>query len=104
MAHFAELDQNNVVLRVLVVPDNQEHRGQEYLAEELGLGGVWMQTSYNTRKGKHIRGGTPFRKNFALKGYIYDQARDAFRLPRPIYIDGIKWELDEETCTWVRVK
>ena len=47
MAHFAEIDSNSKVLRVLVVPDEQEDRGQEYLADELNMGGTWVQTSYN---------------------------------------------------------
>ena len=47
MAHFAEIDSNNVVLRVLVVDNSQEHRGQEFLADDCGLGGTWVQTSYN---------------------------------------------------------
>jgi hypothetical protein len=47
MAHFAEIDSNNIVLRVLVVADEKENNGQEFLADELGLGGVWIQTSYN---------------------------------------------------------
>ena len=47
MAHFAELDENNVVTQVLVVPDEQEHRGEDFLANDLGLGGRWVQTSYN---------------------------------------------------------
>jgi hypothetical protein len=47
MAHFAEINSNNKVVQVLVVPNEQEHRGQEFLAEDLGLGGTWIQTSYN---------------------------------------------------------
>jgi hypothetical protein len=47
MAHFAEIDENGIVLRVLVVDDSQENRGQEFLADDLGLGGTWIQTSYN---------------------------------------------------------
>lgn len=47
MAHFAEIDSNNIVLRVLVVPNEHELNGQEYLAETVGLGGTWIQTSYN---------------------------------------------------------
>lgn len=47
MAHFAEIDSNNVVLRVLVIDNSQEHRGQEFLADDCGLGGTWVQTSYN---------------------------------------------------------
>jgi hypothetical protein len=55
MAHFAEIDENNIVLRVLVVANENEDRGQQFLAEELGLGGTWVQTSYNSN----------FRKNYA---------------------------------------
>lgn len=54
MAHFAEIDSDNKVIRVLVVPDEQEHRGQEYLADELNMNGTWIQTSYNaTFDGKY---------------------------------------------------
>jgi len=96
MAHFAEVDSNNVVLRVLVVGDDQEHRGQEFLANDLGLGGTWLKTSYNTQGGVHTLGGTPFRKNYAGIGYTYDAGRDAFIPPKPFN----SWTLDEETCLW----
>lgn len=56
MAHFAEIDSNNKVLRVLVVDNSQEHRGQEFLAVELGLGGTWVQTSYNANFGGKYAG------------------------------------------------
>lgn len=56
MAHFAEIDSNNKVLRVLVVPNEQEHRGQEYLADELNIGGTWIQTSYNANFGGKYAG------------------------------------------------
>jgi hypothetical protein len=56
MAHFAEIDSNNKVLRVLVVDNSQEHRGQEFLAEDLGLGGTWVQTSYNSNFGGKYAG------------------------------------------------
>jgi len=56
MAHFAEIDSNNVVLRVLVVADEQEHRGQEFLADDLQLGGTWIQTSYNANFGGKFAG------------------------------------------------
>ena len=68
MAHFAEVDENNIVVRVLVVPNDQENRGQDYLSEDLNLGGRWIQTSYN---------GT-IRYNFAGIGYLYDPISDAF--------------------------
>jgi hypothetical protein len=71
MAHFAQIDENNIVVSVLVVPDSEEHRGQEYLAEDLNLGGRWIQTSYNSR----IRG------SFASIGHTYDEDLDEFIPP-----------------------
>jgi hypothetical protein len=96
MAHFAEIDESNTVVRVLVVPDAQEGRGQEYLADDLGLGGTWKKTSYNTQGGVHALGGTPYRKNYAGIGYTFDAAKDAFIAPKPY----ASWVLDEATCTW----
>jgi len=96
MAHFAEIDENNIVTRVLVVDNEQEDRGQEFLATDLGLGGTWIKTSYNTIAGVHSNGGTPLRKNYAGIGYTYDSVRDAFYAPKPF----ASWILDEETCTW----
>jgi hypothetical protein len=52
MAHFAEIDSTNKVIRVLVIPNEVEERGQDYLANELGLGGTWIKTSYNGNGGK----------------------------------------------------
>lgn len=86
MAHAAEIDNNNTVVRVLVVPDEQEHRIQDYLANELGLGGTWVQTSYNAR----------IRKNYAGIGYTYDATRDAFIAPKPYE----SWLLNEDNCQW----
>ena len=96
MAHFAEIDENNIVTRVLVVGDDQEHRGQEFLANDLGLGGTWFKTSYNTVGGVHSNGGTPFRKNYAGIGFTFDEARDAFIPPKPFN----SWNLNEDTCLW----
>ena len=96
MAHFAEVGSDNIVTRVLVVGDDQEDRGQEFLATDLGLGGNWKKTSYNTSGGVHATGGTPFRKNYAGVGFTYDEARDAFYAPKPY----TSWMLDEETCVW----
>ena len=56
MAHFAEIDNTNKVLRVLVVDDSQEHRGQEFLANDCNLGGTWIQTSYNANFGGKYAG------------------------------------------------
>jgi hypothetical protein len=88
LAHFAEIDSNNIVTRVLVVPDEQEHRGQDFLANDLGLGGIWYQTSYNNR----------IRKNYAGISYSYDPVRDAFIAPKPECHESVVF--DEETCTW----
>lgn len=89
MAHFAQIDENNIVTQVLVVPDAQEHRGHDYLATDLGLGGTWVQTSYNAR----------IRKNYAGIGYTFDAGRDAFIPPKP-ECHPDKVELNEETCQW----
>lgn len=95
MAHFARIE-NNIVTEILVVPDEQEHRGQDFLADDLQLGGTWIQTSYNTSGGVHLFGGTPLRKNYAGIGYTYDEARDAFIPPKPFE----SWLLNENTCLW----
>lgn len=56
MAHFAQIDENNKVIQILVVDNSQEHRGQEFLAEDCGLGGTWVQTSYNGNFGGKFAG------------------------------------------------
>jgi hypothetical protein len=86
MAHFAEIDENNIVTQIIVVSNDLEHRGQEFLAQDLGLGGTWIQTSYNGN----------IRKNYAGIGYTYNQARDAFIAPKPFN----SWVLNETTCRW----
>jgi hypothetical protein len=96
MAHFAEIDENGIVLRVLVVDNAQESNGQDFLANTLGLGGTWVKTSYNTVGGVHNNGGTPLRKNYAGIGYTYDSDRDAFIPPKPF----ASWTLDEDSCLW----
>lgn len=107
MAHFAELDENNVVLRVLVVPNEEENRGQEYLAEDLGMGGRWEKTSYNTKFGIYYDPETniptenqskAFRKNYACPGYIFDETRNAFILPKPEEFPS--WIINENTGDW----
>ena len=95
MAHWAEIDSDNIVTRVLVVADDKED-GQTFLAETLGLGGTWKKTSYNTVGGVHTLGGTPFRKNFAGIGFKYDSAKDAFIPPKPF----ASWKLNATTCLW----
>lgn len=81
MAHFAEINSDNKVLRVLVVDNSQEHRGQEFLANDCNLGGTWIQTSYNAN----------FRGKFAGIGDIYDPVNDLFYTPEQV---GIPFESD----------
>ena len=105
MAHYAEIDENNIVTQVLVVSNEQEHRGQDFLANDLGLGGTWVKTSYNTRGGVYYAPSTnlpaedqskAYRKNYAGIGFSYDDQRDAFISPQPY----ASWTLNEDSCLW----
>ena len=100
MAHFAELDDNNVVLRVVVVGNDcvpsDEHIDGETWCINFFKGGTWKQTSYNTYGGVHKLGGTPFRKNYAGIGDTYDASRDAFIEPH----EFPSWVFNETTCMW----
>ncbi len=84
MAHFAELDENNIVTRVLVTDNDAPNEGYDWLIENLG--GTWVQTSYNGN----------IRKNYAGIGFTYDLDRDAFISPKPYD----SWLLVEETAQW----
>ena len=86
MAHWAELDKNNVVIRVTVGDNNDPNGDEGYQWLIDNLGGTWLKTSYN---------GT-IRKNFAGIGSIYDEQLDAFISPKPF----ASWILNEETCQW----
>jgi hypothetical protein len=96
MAHFAQIDENGKVVKVVVVPNDVENKGQDYLANELGLGGKWVQTSYNTVANQHINGGTPLRGNFAGIGYTYDSILDVFVPPKTYP----SWKLNYTTYQW----
>lgn len=87
MAHFAKINDENIVVEVLVVDNSLEHRGADFLANDLGLGGNWIQTSYNRT----------FRKNFAGIGYFYDENLDAFIPPKP---EIGNWVLNTTNCQW----
>ena len=93
MAHYAELNENNVVLQVIVGVD-EPHDGEAIYAQTTGK--VWKKTSYNTSGGVHLLGGTPLRKNYAGIGFTYDAQRDAFIPPQPFP----SWVLDESRCQW----
>jgi hypothetical protein len=84
MSHWAEIDNNNKVIRVLVGDNDAPDEGQSFMES---LGGTWVKTSYN---------GT-IRKNFAGIGHTYDSVRDAFIAPEPSNSIGF----DEETCRWI---
>jgi hypothetical protein len=71
MAHFARINDDNIVTEVVVVANEIEERGEEFLSQDLGLGGRWVQTSYNNN----------FRGTFAAIGYSYDEANDVFVAP-----------------------
>ena len=85
MAHFAQINDANIVLQVLVTDNDYPNEGYDWLVETFG--GRWVQTSYNAR----------IRKNFAGIGYSYDEIRDAFIPPKPYE----SWVLDEEICRWI---
>ena len=94
MAHYAFLDENNIVINVIVGKDEGETDWEAYYSDKTGY--PCKRTSYNTHAGEHRLGGTPFRKNYAGIGYSYDPARDAF-IPFKPYSS---WVLDEDSCTW----
>jgi len=89
MAHFAKV-LDGKVLNVIVAE-------QDFIDNFIdSSAGEWIQTSYNTRGGQHILGGTPLRKNYAGIGFTYDKEKDAFIPPQPYP----SWTLDDETCLW----
>jgi hypothetical protein len=108
MAHWAEIDENNIVLRVVVGDNDDANNDEGYQWIIDNLGGRWIKTSYNTWAGEHKLGGTPLRKNFASIGFTYDKIRDAFIPPKPpleetlITKKTVDWELNENTCQWER--
>jgi hypothetical protein len=104
MASFAKIGLNSKVIEVVSVNNEvlkdsngveQENIGVDFLTKLTGWA-IWKRTSYNTHKGIHNNGGTPFRKNHAGVGYTYDEDRDAF-IPKKPYNS---WILNEQTCNW----
>ena len=94
MAHYAFLDENNVVTQVIVGKDESEGDWEQVYGNFHGS--TCKRTSYNTRAGQHTSGGAPFRKNYAGIGFLYDETRDAFIPPKPYE----SWVLNEDTCLW----
>ena len=87
MSHWAEIDNTNTVLRVLVGNNNDPAGDEGYSWLVNNLGGTWIKTSYNAN----------IRKNYAGVGYTYDEVRDAFIAPKPDNATGF----DEDTCQWI---
>ena len=87
MAHFAKIDESNVVLEVLRVNDEDastEADGQSHLETHNNWpANLWVQTSYNTWANQHKLEGTPFRGNFACIGFTWDAANEIFWPPQP---------------------
>jgi hypothetical protein len=86
MSHWAEIDENNIVLRILVGDNNDPNGDEGYQWLIDNLGGTWIKTSFNAN----------IRKNYAVVGGSYSLELDAFINPQPE--DG--WVLNEETCRW----
>ena len=90
MAHFAKLDENNIVTQVIVVSNDiatSESAGSTFIYNLYGTSDTWKQTSYNNK----------MRKNYAGVGFTYDASKDAFIPPKPY----ASWTLNEDTCQWV---
>lgn len=96
MAHFAEIDSSNVVISVIVIDDRYESDGESYCQYLTKSNNRWLKTSYNTLRNEHLKGGTPFRKNYAGIGFTYNEEIDGFVPPKPFD----SWILDEETGQW----
>ena len=112
MAHFAQIDGNGIILRVIVAEQDFIDSGK------VGDPSSWVLTSYETCAGVHKEGGTPLRKNYAGIGYAYDANLDAFIPPKPhpsfvlneekgqyeapvpMPNDGKEYEWDEATGNW----
>jgi hypothetical protein len=96
MSHFAQIDENNIVVQVLVIEQDVVDTGI------FGDPARWVQTSYNTKGGVHYGpdgqpdGGKALRKNYAGIGYTYDPVLDAFIVPKPFS----SWLLNTDTCDW----
>jgi hypothetical protein len=95
MSHFAQIDENNIVINVLACSNDEPDEGYQWLIDNLD--GRWIQTSVNTHAGEHLTGKTPVRFNYAGIGYTYDETRDAFIPPKP---EEHEWVLNETTCQW----
>jgi hypothetical protein len=115
MSYWAEIDETNTVLRIIVGNNDDSNGDEGYQWIVNNLGGNWIKTSYNSlggihylpdnerdENGKRIPSGKPhLRYNFAQVNGTYDPIRDAFIAPKPEIGDPSIWVLNEETFTWV---
>jgi hypothetical protein len=121
MAHYAFLNENNIVTEVIVGKDEGENGidWEQHYGEFRGQ--TCKRTSYNTLGGVHSNGGTAYRKNYAGIGYTYDSTRDAFistkpyaswtlnettfgwEAPTPMPTDDKRYSWDEETTSWIEM-
>lgn len=126
MAHYAFLDDNNIVTDVIIGVDETElieEQDPEFWYRNF-KGQVCKRTSYNTVGNAHLLGGTPFRANFAGPGFKYDESFDVFIPVKPFpswklnyttflweapvampeYVDGYIWKWSEDNQEWVSVQ
>lgn len=127
MAHWAQLDNDNIVIEVLVGDNNDPAGDEGYSWIVRHIGGTWVQASYNTHGGQHANGGTPLRFNYPGKGWLFSDAPEwaaqggAFIPPQlypswtlnpntalwdapvPMPTEGGPWAWDEASLSWVEV-
>lgn len=110
MAHFARVDDSNIVTQVIVIPDQYENDGKSFINNILGIDGNWVQTSYTSREGTRrdpdtndvIDENDHFRYNFASPGYTWDEnfgTDGAFIPPRPEGMNS--WVISPLTASWI---
>lgn len=100
MNNFALVAADGQVERTIVLPDDQLHRAEQFIAQELGLSGTWLACDTNAWRGKNRDGapGPAFRKNYPTPGYTYDPATDSFVEPKPVEYPS--WVLDSDGAYW----
>lgn len=96
MAHYAQVNEDNVVVDIMKINDDYEDYGEDYINNICMIPGRWIKTSYNTLGNDHRLGGSPLRGNYAVIGGTYDPIRDVF-LPKKLYPSMV---LNEETYLW----
>lgn len=96
MAHYAQVNEDNVVVDIMKINDDYEDYGEDFINNICMIPGRWIKTSYNTYGNKHKYGSSPFRGNYAMVGGTYDPIKDVF-LHRKTYPSMV---LNEETLLW----